>query len=65
MSATAANGNRFGKYGVHLMEASWREKGNFVSRKAALLWENHLRPPSAHAEPGQRQTRALPLANPA
>jgi hypothetical protein len=37
------NWHRFGRYGIHLMEASWRERGNFLWRKAALLWESRTR----------------------
>jgi hypothetical protein len=35
--------HQFGKFGVHLMEASWRESGNFLGQKAALLWESWTR----------------------
>ncbi len=37
------NWHQFGSYGVHAMDGSWREKGNFLWRKAALLWENRTR----------------------
>jgi hypothetical protein len=37
------NWHRFGRYGVHLMDASWRDRGSFLHRKAALLWENWQR----------------------
>jgi hypothetical protein len=35
--------HQFGTFGVHLMEASWRDGGNFLEAKAALLWENWTR----------------------
>lgn len=38
-----AQWHRFGRFGVHLMEASWRDRGRWVGRKAALLWENASR----------------------
>lgn len=37
------NWHQFGRYGIHLMDASWREKGSFLRRKAAALWETHAR----------------------
>ncbi len=35
--------HRFGPYGVHLMEASWRGRRNYFYRRAALWWENSRR----------------------
>lgn len=35
--------HQFGRYGIHLMEGSWRDRGGYLSRKAALLWENWTR----------------------
>lgn len=35
--------HRFGKFGIHLMEASWRDHGNILARKTALTWENWRR----------------------
>jgi hypothetical protein len=35
--------HRFGKFGIHLMDASWRDSGNFFEAKAALLWESWTR----------------------
>ncbi len=35
--------HRFGHFGVHLMEASWRDRGTFLGRKIGLLWETRLR----------------------
>lgn len=35
----AANWHRFGDFGVHLMEGSWRQKGSFIRRRLASLWE--------------------------
>ncbi len=37
------NFHKFGNYGVHLMAASWRGRGNFLKRKLALLWEARTR----------------------
>ena len=37
------NFHKFGTYGVHLMAASWRGRGNFLKRKLALLWEDRTR----------------------
>ncbi len=37
------NWHQFGSYGVHAMDGSWREEGNILWRKAALLWENRTR----------------------
>lgn len=31
--------NRFGDFGVHLMNGSWRTKGSFLPRKLAQYWE--------------------------
>lgn len=31
--------HRFGDYGVHAMEGSWRTKGSFIRRRLACLWE--------------------------
>jgi len=31
--------NRFGEYGVHLMDGSWRMKNNFLYRRIAMYWE--------------------------
>jgi inositol phosphorylceramide mannosyltransferase catalytic subunit len=35
--------HHFGNYGVHLMAASWRKRGNLFSRRLALYWENRTR----------------------
>lgn len=56
------NWHRFGRYGVHLMEASWRERGGFLRRKAALLWETHRRKRALAAIRAAGTPRALPLA---
>jgi hypothetical protein len=34
-----ATWHRFGDYGVHLMDGSWRTSGSFVARKLAQYWE--------------------------
>jgi hypothetical protein len=38
-----ANWHLFGKYGVHFMDGSWRDKGSYFRRKIAALWEVRLR----------------------
>jgi inositol phosphorylceramide mannosyltransferase catalytic subunit len=35
--------HRFGDYGVHLMAASWRARGNYFKRRLSLMWENRTR----------------------
>jgi inositol phosphorylceramide mannosyltransferase catalytic subunit len=35
--------HRFGDYGVHLMQASWRKRDSFLRRRLARLWENRKR----------------------
>ncbi len=37
------NWHLFGEYGVHLMEGSWRSRGNLLWRKAAGYWETRRR----------------------
>jgi len=37
------NWHCFGDYGVHLMEGSWRDRGGFLHRRLAALWENWTR----------------------
>jgi hypothetical protein len=39
----ARTSHQFGSYGVHLMEASWRERGRWLWRKLALAWEVRTR----------------------
>jgi inositol phosphorylceramide mannosyltransferase catalytic subunit len=34
---------RFGDFGVHLMQASWRRKAGFLRSRLARLWENRRR----------------------
>ncbi len=31
--------HHFGSYGIHIMDGSWRDKGNFLRRRLASLWE--------------------------
>jgi len=33
------NWNRFGDLGIHLMEGSWRQPGNYLRSRVALYWE--------------------------
>jgi hypothetical protein len=35
--------HQFGRFGVHAMEGSWRDRGAFIWRKLALLWEGRVR----------------------
>ncbi len=35
--------HQFGEFGVHAMEGSWRDRGSFLQRKLALLWEGRAR----------------------
>jgi mannosyltransferase OCH1-like enzyme len=37
------NWHRFGNYGIHLMDGSWRGRGNVLWRKLALVWEEWTR----------------------
>lgn len=37
------NWHQFGHYGVHLMDASWREQGRWLWRKLAFAWEARTR----------------------
>lgn len=53
--------HRFGRFGVHLMEASWRERGHFLGRKAALLWENWARHRGLSESRAGGHTRSLHL----
>jgi hypothetical protein len=52
--------HRFGRYGIHLMDASWRNPGSFVGRKAALLWENWTRRRLLAQSRTHGQTRTWP-----
>ena len=33
------NWHQFGHYGVHLMDGSWRDRGSYLHRRMACLWE--------------------------
>ena len=35
--------HHFGTYGIHAMEGSWRDRGSFLRRKLAQLWERRTR----------------------
>lgn len=35
--------HHFGVFGIHLMEASWRDRGSFLRRRFARLWEERQR----------------------
>ncbi|MES2693323.1 MAG: glycosyltransferase [Verrucomicrobiota bacterium] len=53
----ARNWHRFGRYGIHLMEASWRSRQNLLVRKTGLLWETRQR---THALAATRARSTLP-----
>lgn len=57
----SANWHRFGHYGVHLMEASWRDAGSFLRRKAALLWEGRTRRRQLAQSRARGHTRTFPV----
>lgn len=48
----------FGHYGIHMMEGSWRTKGNFLRRRLAMYWEaktkKRLMPESQNLGPKRR-----------
>lgn len=50
--------HQFGRYGVHLMAASWRPRRSFLLRKASLLWETRQRRRAA----ARHRAQARPLA---
>jgi inositol phosphorylceramide mannosyltransferase catalytic subunit len=52
--------HQFGDYGVHLMEGSWRSKGNYLFRRAAGLWENWTRKRLERQSRANGPTRAFP-----
>ena len=56
--------HQFGRYGVHVMEGSWRTKGNVVWRRLARLWEARELARAMAASEGLGPTRQLPR-NPA
>jgi len=58
------NWHQFGKYGVHLMEATWRERGNFWWRKLALAWETRTRRRQMAESRRLGPKRAWPAARP-
>jgi hypothetical protein len=54
------NWHQFGQYGVHMMAATWRNKGNFLTRKLALLWESKLRKKQLAESKKMGPTREIP-----
>src|SRR5262249_4919699 len=34
------NWNRFGEYGIHMMEGSWRARSGYIRRRLGQRWEN-------------------------
>jgi inositol phosphorylceramide mannosyltransferase catalytic subunit len=57
--------HRFGRYGIHLMEASWRDRGSFLMRKAALFWERRMRRRLLAESEARGRRRTFPLPRPA
>lgn len=55
-----AQWHRFGRFGIHAMEASWRERGSFFGRKVSLLWENWARRRTFAQSRARGQTRTWP-----
>jgi len=49
----------FGHYGVHLMEGSWRTKGNVFKRRLARFWESRTRKTQMHESRRQGPTRTF------
>lgn len=52
--------HRFGRFGIHAMEATWREPGSFLGRKAALYWETRTRRQTLAQSRARGQTRTWP-----
>jgi len=52
--------HQFGSYGVHLMAASWRNKGNRLWRRLAFFWEIRLRRKLLLQSQAQGPTRSHP-----
>jgi inositol phosphorylceramide mannosyltransferase catalytic subunit len=52
----------FGNYGVHLMAATWRERGNYLGRRFARWWENRTRRRMLVRSQAAGKRRAYPSA---
>ena len=51
----------FGKYGVHLMEGSWRNGGGYLRRRMACLWESWYRRRILPESQRRGPRRSLPM----
>ncbi len=58
------NWHQFGDFGVHLMHGSWRERGNFLWRRLACLWEARVQKQLMVESRKQGKTRTIPVAQP-
>src|SRR5436190_9078573 len=55
--------HHFGTYGVHLMEGSWRDRGGFIRRRLACLWEDRLKRRLMPESIRLGKTRSAPAPN--
>jgi inositol phosphorylceramide mannosyltransferase catalytic subunit len=55
--------HKFGGYGVHLMAASWRDRGSFVRRRLARWWESRRRRAAAAESRQAGPRRTFPPAD--
>jgi len=53
------NWHQFGRYGVHLMNGSWRTRGGFLRRRLASLWETRRRHSTLQQSRSIGKTRSL------
>jgi hypothetical protein len=49
----------FGDYGIHLMDGSWRTKGNLIKRRLARYWESRVRRVQLNMSKSLGPTRSL------
>lgn len=57
--------HQFGNLGIHLMHGSWRDRGGFLRRRLATLWESWTRDrlmPDSRARGPQRHIPSVPVA---
>jgi len=50
--------HQFGDFGVHAMEGSWRDRGGYLRRRLACLWESRRRARLANASAKLGKTRS-------
>jgi hypothetical protein len=55
--------HQFGDFGVHLMNGSWRERGGFLRRRLALMWESWVRRPMMDASRRRGPARVYPIGS--